>query len=202
MNQRGNSSFQLTPITGIIGICVLLSVISLITPQAYNWLAMTPAYIVQQPWTFITSIFTHAPIWPSFYHLLFNMWMLYVFGAALSGFIGERKMLAVFFGGALVGNAFFLLVALFTPWTSPFSSVIGASGGVIALGGALSVLTPKTKVLIFGIVPAPLWAAVVGSFVVLSFFPGVAWQAHLGGLLLGAAAGYYFKRRLRQNYRW
>ena len=36
-------------------------------------------------------------------------------------------------------------------------------------------------------------AKFIGSFVILSFIPGVAWQAHLGGLLVGALTGYFIK---------
>jgi len=37
-------------------------------------------------------------------------------------------------------------------------------------------------------------------FLLLSFLPSVAWQAHLGGLALGLAAGYFFKKRRRAYY--
>ena len=74
--------------------------------------------------------------------------------------------------------------------------VVGASGAVFALGGALAVMVPKTKVFIFPIpVPIPLWIAIIGGFLVISFLPGIAWQAHLGGLLLGLLAGFYFKKQ-------
>jgi membrane associated rhomboid family serine protease len=46
-------------------------------------------------------------------------------------------------------------------------------------------------------VPVPLWAAVIGGFLVVSFLPGVAWQAHLGGIIFGLIAGYVIKRRGR-----
>jgi len=196
MNQRGNSSFQLTPITGIIGICFLVFVVTFILPQTRGVLAMTPAFLAQEPWTIVTSIFTHSGWW----HLFMNMFMLYFLGTYLTQFVGERKMLLVFLAGGLLGNVFFLLYALI-PGVSPFISVVGASGGVFALGGALAVLTPRTRVMLFFFFPMPLWAAILVIFV-LSFSGSVAWQAHLGGLLLGAAAGYYFKRRLRQNYWW
>jgi membrane associated rhomboid family serine protease len=39
--------------------------------------------------------------------------------------------------------------------------------------------------------------AVIGGFVILSFLPLVAWQAHLGGLVFGLIAGYIFRRRER-----
>ena len=82
---------------------------------------------------------------------------------------------------------------------SPFALVVGASGAVFALGGTLAVLTPKLRVIVFPIpVPMPLWVAVIGGFVVMSFFPNVAWQGHLGGLVFGLIAGYFFRRRERR----
>jgi uncharacterized protein len=196
MNQRRNSSFQLTPITGIIGICFLVFVVTFIAPQTRGVLAMTPATLAQEPWTIVTSIFTHSGWW----HLFFNMFATFFFGSYLMRFVGERKTLLIFLAGGLLGNVFFLLYTLL-PGVSPFISVVGASGGVFALGGALAVLTPRTRVLLFFFVPMPLWAAII-VFFVLSFSAGVAWQAHLGGLALGALAGYYFKRQLRRDYWW
>jgi len=55
---------------------------------------------------------------------------------------------------------------------------------------------PKAPVLIFPIpVPMPLWAAITIFFVISFLFPYIAWQAHLGGLLLGLAAGVIFRKR-------
>ena len=57
---------------------------------------------------------------------------------------------------------------------------------------------PKLRVFVFPIpVPLPLWAAVIGGFLIISFFPNVAWQAHLGGLAFGLTIGYFFKKRPR-----
>ena len=94
----------------------------------------------------------------------------------------------------MVGSAFFVLL-------EPYSLAIGASGAVFALGGALAILAPNVKVVVFPI-PAkmPLWIAVIGGFVILSFVSGVAWQAHAGGLLTGLAAGLLFKRENRYYY--
>lgn len=79
---------------------------------------------------------------------------------------------------------------------SPLSIAIGASGAVFAIGGALTVMRPKLRVIIFPVpIPIPLWGAVIGGFVILSFLPNVAWQAHLGGLAFGLAAGYFYKKR-------
>ena len=78
----------------------------------------------------------------------------------------------------------------------PISLAIGASGAVFAIGGALTVLRPSIKVFIFPIpAPLPLWVAVIGGFVILSFMPNIAWEAHLGGLLFGLGVGYFFKKK-------
>ena len=78
---------------------------------------------------------------------------------------------------------------------------VGASGAVFAVAGALTILAPKLKVFVFPIpVPIPLWGAVIGGFLLLSLFPFVAWQAHLGGLIFGLGAGYLFKKKMRYYF--
>jgi membrane associated rhomboid family serine protease len=129
----------------------------------------------------------------NFGHILFNMISLYFLGSFFIRAAGERSFLAVFFLGGLAGNILFVLLA------NPFSTGIGASGAVFALGGALAVIVPRVPVIVFPIpVPVPLWAAIL-IFLFLSFLPGIAWQAHLGGLLLGLIAGLILRRR-RQIY--
>jgi membrane associated rhomboid family serine protease len=139
----------------------------------------------QQPWTIITSIFVHGGLT----HILFNMISLYFLGSFLIRAVGERSFLAVFFLGGLVGNVFYFLLA------PPFTAGIGASGAIFALGGALAVLVPRVPVFIFFIpVPVPLWVAII-IFFLFSFLPNIAWQAHLGGLLLGLVAGLILRKR-------
>jgi len=59
-------------------------------------------------------------------------------------------------------------------------------------------LEGKLRVFVFPIpAPVPLWAAVIGGFLIISFFPNVAWQAHLGGLAFGLTIGYFFRKRER-----
>ena len=123
------------------------------------------------------------------------MFTLFFFGRFLSGLIGTRAFLTIYFFGGILGNIFFMLLG------SPFAIVIGASGAVFALGGTLAVLTPKLRVFIIPIpVPVPLWVAVIGGFVIMSFFPSVAWQGHLGGLVFGLAAGFVLRYRVRRFY--
>jgi len=151
-------------------------------------LGLQPAGFLSRPWTILTSMFVHA----SFWHIFANMLTLYFFGTYLYRLVGRGKFLMVYFGGGILGGILFILLA------PPLSVAVGASGAIFALAGALVLLRPKLPVFIFPIpAPIPLWVAVIGGFLILSFLPLVAWQAHLGGLVFGLIAGYIFRKRQR-----
>ncbi len=153
-----------------------------------QYLALSRATVMAEPWTILTSMFTHM----DFMHLLANMVTLYFYGSFLNRITGTRTFLWIYFGGGLLSALAVLLLS------NPMSYTIGASGAIFALGGALAVLVPMIKVFIFPIpVPMPLWVAILIGFLILAFIPGVSWQGHLGGLLFGLAAGWYLRGRLR-----
>jgi membrane associated rhomboid family serine protease len=56
-------------------------------------------------------------------------------------------------------------------------------------------MRPNAKVLMFFVIPMPLWVGILVGFLLVTFNPGVAWQAHLGGLAYGALVGWYYRRR-------
>ena len=189
MKYRSLSTDKLTHIWVIMIINLLVFISTLVYGKLVYLLGLQPATFLAQPWTIITSMFTHAGVW----HILMNMLTLYFYGSFLSQLIGARKFLIIYFCGGILGNIFYLFLA-----PNVFAIAIGASGAIFALGGALAVLTPRLRVYMFPIpIPMPLWAAVIGGFVILSIVPGIAWQAHLGGLVFGLIAGYYFRRKLR-----
>lgn len=175
----------------IIGINIVIYIVTLINPSlVYDYLGLRPAELASEPWTILTTMFVHAGI----FHVMFNMLTLFFFGSYLGRLVGEERFLIVYFAGGLLGSAFYILYAFLVG--STYTMVVGASGAVFALGGALAVMVPRTKVFVFPIpVPIPLWIAIIGGFLVISFFPGIAWQAHLGGLFLGLLAGFYFKKQ-------
>ena len=189
--------FQMTPLLWIIAFNLAVLLLLTVSPDTVVYIGMIPAYITEAAWTIFTAMFAHS----GFGHLFANMITLYFFGRFLSQLMGDKKFLTLYFGGGLLGNIFFLLMALYTPFGTPMSLVVGASGAVFALGGALTVLTPKMRVYLYFFIPMPLWIVVIFGFVILSFMPGVAWQAHLGGLLFGLAYGWYFKRQQAQ-WQW
>jgi membrane associated rhomboid family serine protease len=191
MRYRSNDG-ELIPIIVLIIINFLVyigvNIAQFADTSVLQYLALSRSTFFNYPWTALSYMFTHA----DFFHLLFNMITLYFFGSFLNRVIGLRSFLVIYFAGGLAGALLVLLLS------SPGSFTIGASGAIFALGGALAVMTPKLKVFIFPIpVPLPLWVAILISFLVLTFLPDVSWQGHLGGLLLGLAAGWFLRVRVR-----
>jgi membrane associated rhomboid family serine protease len=195
----------------VIFVNVLVFIFTMLEPQYVfdQWhqsafhLGLHPDTFTSQPWTLLTNTFVHDGL----LHILFNMLTLYFFGMRLTVLVGETKFLITYFVGAVVGSAFYLLYALYAPGGSPNSVAVGASGAVFAVGGALAVLRPNEKVLVYFVIPAPLWVFVLGSFVILTVIPlttgyPIAWQAHLGGLVVGLIAGFLFTRKKRERDRY
>jgi len=184
-----------TAVWVLIGVNLLLFIATLISRDLILFLGFQPAGFLARPWTIVTNLFIHGSIW----HIFANMFTLYFFGSFLCRLIGVKRFLLVYFVGGIVGNIFFFLLP-----PSPYSIAIGASGAVFALGGLLAVMMPRLRVFVFPIpTPLPLWVAVIGGFIILTIFSpfmGIAWQAHLGGLVFGLVAGYIFKRRIRYFY--
>lgn len=181
-NYRGAN---LNVIWFLMAVNVLVFIVTVVSPDVIFLLGLQPATLFHHPWTMISNLFVHGGI----SHIFANMISLYFLGSFVLRLVGEKRFLIVYFLGGIVGNLFFLLLA------DPFSIGIGASGAIFALGGILVIMAPKLPVFIFFIpVPMPLWVAII-IFLLISFMPGIAWQAHLGGFILGLIAGQYFKRK-------
>ena len=195
---------SLNPLLFLIALNIIIFIVTLARPgDIYSLLGLTVANFPHQPWTIITNLFVHD--YRGIWHILFNMISLFFLGRFLLQLVGEERFLVVYFLGGIVGNLFFILLILFAPHIPLISHLVspqdkyipgvGASGAIFAIGGALAVMAPGLKVFIIPIpIPVPLWVAII-IFLLISFVPGIAWQAHLGGLLLGLGAGYYFKKR-------
>jgi membrane associated rhomboid family serine protease len=181
-------------VEGLITLNALMFIVRLIAPQAtFSLLALQPATLASQPWTIVTSMFLHADIT----HIIFNMFALYFFGGYLQQLVGEKKLLWAYFLGGIGGGLLYTASSLILGIPDPQTIAIGASDGIFALAGALAVLRPRMQVVMIPIfIPIPLYIAVFVFMVFLSFMPGVAWQAHLGGLLVGVIFGMQWKRRI------
>ncbi|MEA3254369.1 MAG: rhomboid family intramembrane serine protease [Candidatus Altiarchaeota archaeon] len=158
-----------------------------------NWVECTfgliPFIALTEPWRLITSMFVHG----GFNHLLYNLLTLFFLGTFLCSLIGEKKFLRLYFAGGILGGIF-VVVSGFLFGTLNMIT-IGASGAIFAVGGALAILKPNQPVLLFFIIPMPMWIAIFGVFLLLSFLPGVSLPGHLGGLVVGVILGYRFKKK-------
>ncbi len=178
---RSNQGFSLGLIGTLIAANIIVFVGTSINPNLIELFGLQPDIFLARPWTIITNMFIHANLG----HVFSNMLTLFFFGRYLLEIVGERKFLITYFAGGILGNIFYMWLG------DPHATAIGASGAVFAVGGALTVLQPNIKVFIFPIpVPIPLWVAVIGGFFIMTQ-PGVAWEAHLGGLVFGLVAGYF-----------
>ncbi len=171
----------------LIGICVVVFVVEMLTglnpltgggqsPVEYD-LAYFPHDIIHAPWTIITVNFVHE----SFLHILFNMYSLFVVGVPLERYLGRTRFLALFFVtgiGAVVGVDFFA--------NEP---VVGASGAIFGLLGALVVFARR-----MGIRTAQLYIVIGLNLIIGYVVPGIAWQAHVGGLIVGVGLGFLLLR--------
>jgi membrane associated rhomboid family serine protease len=156
-----------------------------------NNLALQPYLVSQKPWTVLTAMFVHVDFW----HIFSNMLVLYFFGRIVYKMMGGWRFLVIYFIGGIAGNLLFL-------WIGPqYSVAFGASGAVYAIAGTLVVLMPNMRVALWGLVPLPLWAFVIFFLVILSIPPfasiNLAWQAHIGGLVVGLIAGFIYRRQMR-----
>ena len=136
--------------------------------------------------TLITSMFLHADP----FHLIGNVLILYLIGLPLEERIGSKNWGIIYFSTGFIATMMFYM---FHPTSTSF--LLGASGAIYGIGGALLVLYPKDRIPMF-IGPiftsrAPVWLA-VGSMFVLSTFlvmmaidDGVAHLAHFGGIVSG-----------------
>lgn len=166
---------------------------------------LNPTVVGAEPWRLITSAFLHSP--GTIIHILFNLYALYVFGPALESFLGKARFLALYVTSALGGSLGVL--ALYALAIATNGGSIDATGGFLAPGSALG-----ASGAIFGLLGAylPLRRAigvnvtmlliVLGINVALGFVAsGIAWEAHLGGLVVGVAMGGVFARTRRPAQR-
>jgi membrane associated rhomboid family serine protease len=131
-----------------------------------------PPLTAIEPWRMVTTMFVHSQ--SSIFHILFNGYSLFILGTLVERLIGPGRFVTLFLFSGFGGS---VLVSLL----SPTSAVVGASGAIFGLFGALFVIQRS-----FGGANTQL-LIVLGLNLVMGFIvPGISWQAHIGGLITGA----------------
>lgn len=149
-----------------------------------------------EPYRFVTSALLHATGGTfGLTHILFNMYALWMLGPSLEQAFGRLRYLALYVLSVVGGHVLVLLVAspLDTSWVT---GVLGASGGIFGLFGAVLVAQRRIGGDLRGI------ATVLGLNLAITFLvPGISWQGHVGGLVVGTALGavYAFAPKERRT---
>jgi len=138
----------------------------------------------------ITNAFLHEPLGSGLgiLHIAFNMWALIIVGPPLERVLGRLRFLAVYLVSALGGAVLFYLIAPAT------AQAIGASGAIFGLFGAYFVMARRLRVDARQIVLLIVLNLAIGFGV-----SGIAWQAHIGGLIAGSALTGAYAYAPRQN---
>jgi len=152
----------------------------------------------------LTSMFMHG----GWFHLLGNMWFLWVFGNNVEDSMGHVRFILFY---VLCG----LAAALAQTLTNPASAIpmVGASGAIGGVMGAYAVLYPRARVEMLVVLGIFVTRATVPALVVLGYWfllqllggipaldaegGGVAFWAHLGGFASGLLLSFVFRDPVR-----
>ncbi|MFE9448807.1 rhomboid family intramembrane serine protease [Streptomyces sp. NPDC006739] len=128
-----------------------------------------------QYYRLLTAMFLHG----GYVHILFNMLSLWWIGAPLEAALGRARYLALYFTSGLAGSALTYLLA------DAAQPSLGASGAIFGLLGATAVLMRRLNYDM-----RPIIAVLVINLIITFGMSGIAWQAHIGGLVAGVGVGY------------
>ncbi len=176
----------------IINVLVWIAQLSLdsqyqLTVKGALWPVDTPLF---NPYQIFTSMFLHAPRVDMFFHILFNMFALFMFGRVLENVWGAKRFLFFYLACGIGASVAHLAMQYFmggAAWA------VGASGAIMGIMVAFGYLFPNTEMMIVPI-PIPVKAKwVVIGYVLLDLFGGfgkiagdnIAHFAHLGGAITG-----------------
>lgn len=151
-----------------------------------NALLVERGALFTAPWTIITSMFLHSPYGMT--HIFFNMYALFIFGPLLESRIGPKRFLILYFSAGIAASILSSFV---------YDAALGASGAIMGIIGTLIIIMPNLRLLLFFVIPMPLWMAgvVFGIIDFMGWIPGVAGKAHLAGMITGLLFGLFFKEK-------
>jgi len=162
-----------------------------------NWFSLQPDFdlLLMRPWTIVSYGFLHL----GFFHILFNMMVLYYFGNLFSDFFNSKQFLVYLILGIASGGLIYMLSYNYMPGLKTQSSLlVGASAGVMAIVVGISSHIPhyslsfrfigNIKLLYIAV------ALVVLDIVQIPTGNAGGHLAHLGGSLLGYVMTRYMNQ--------
>lgn len=179
-NAMGARIGAATPIVTyvLLGLCGLAFLGQTVSGGLVEGLAIfSPYRVLAMPWIFVSAGFLHAGIM----HLLLNGYALWMVGQYLERSMGHWRFLALFLISVIGGHTAVLLFA--NPAADSWVTyTLGASGGVFGMFGAMFVVGRR-----MGAQTGQIVVLIVLNLVITFTVPGISWEGHLGGLVLGTA---------------
>lgn len=172
----------------------------------FGW-GLIPARLLNDPSTVWSTIFTSMFLHGGWFHIINNMWVLFIFGDNVEARMGGIRYLIFYL---LCGVAAGLLQTYVL--SSSQEPMIGASGAVAGVLGAYLILFPHSRIaslvpilFIFTIIEIPAVIFLLFWFVSQLYSglfairgggeSGIAWWAHIGGFLFGIIMVFFFRRK-------
>lgn len=161
----------------LIAINVLLFVIILFKPSIIYMFANNLNLVKGgEYYRIITSVFIHANIW----HLLCNMYTLFIIGSQVENFLGKKKFILIYFISAILGSLLSLA------FSSGFS--VGASGAIFGLMGSLVYFGYHYRLYLNTVIKSQIIPLIVLNLALGFMINGIDNFAHIGGLIGGYLA--------------
>lgn len=191
-----------TPVVlNLIIINVLVFIAQLVFDKSFGLTNILALYSYDtglfKPYQLVTHMFAHSP--QNYFHIIFNMYALWLFGSALEKLWGPKRFLIFYFiCGLAAGVSQMFLVKQ--------GAAIGASGAIMGLLAAFAYTFPNIQFYILPIpfpIKAKYLAIIYAAIDIFGGFSGggnVAHFAHLGGLVMGLILCIIWKKRGRRNY--
>ncbi|MEC7173917.1 MAG: rhomboid family intramembrane serine protease [Bacteroidota bacterium] len=173
---------------------VLFFLFNFPTTAYMDWLQLSPnlGIFVTKPWTLITYSFIHS----GFFHLLWNMILLFYSGRILLNLFPDDILINNYFLGVISGGLIFIAsYALFPVFAGTYPPMIGASAGVMAVFIFICTYTPNQEIRFFFINLKLKYLGLVFFFLDVIQIPygnAGGHLAHIGGAVLG----FFYARQL------
>ena len=158
----------------LIALCTLVYILQILFPSLTTLGAVNGSLVRSgQIYRLVTGMFMHGSIW----HLLCNMYSLYVIGCATENYFGKKKFLLIYFVSGIIGSMFSCIFN--TSWS------LGASGAIFGLMGALCYFGYYYRLYMGKALYSEIIPVIVLNLALSLIVSNIDFYAHIGGLIGG-----------------
>ena len=158
----------------LIALCTLVYILQILFPSLTTLGAVNGSLVRSgQVYRLVTGMFMHGSIW----HLLCNMYSLYVIGCATENYFGKKKFLLIYLVSGIIGSMFSCIFN--TSWS------LGASGAIFGLMGALCYFGYYYRLYMGKALYSEIIPVIILNLSLSLIVSNIDFYAHIGGLIGG-----------------